>query len=196
MLNETTPLHLGFIYKYVDDNGIIRYIGKTKKINQRHQQHAYEDEYGKLSMYYFQCDLYEIDLYEALLIKKYKPKYNRQYLEQIAQNPLSFTIIEPNWILWEKNNDFDKLSTEEAHLKYINYNKNYTPVEIRKQSGRPRIIVDKQSFEQSEKLYLSHKITRSEQMKMLNLSKTTFYKILHNPIQFFLDQEKWLNDNK
>lgn len=133
-------------------------------------------------MYYFQCDLYEIDLYEALLIKKYKPKYNRQYLEQIKQNPLSFTIIEPNWILWEKNNDFDKLSTEEAHLKYINYDKNYTPVEIRKQSGRPRIIVDKQSFEQSEQLYLSHKITRNEQMKMLNLSKTTFYKILRNPI--------------
>lgn len=36
MLNETAPLHLGFIYKYVDDNGIIQYIGKAKKINQRH----------------------------------------------------------------------------------------------------------------------------------------------------------------
>ena len=194
MRNNNYPDHLGFIYKYVNHDGIIQYIGKAKQINRRHYQHQYEDKYGKLPMYYFQCDLYEIDLYEALLIKKYKPKYNKQYLENIEKNPLNFTLQEPKWILWEKNNNFDKVSTDEAHLRYNNNNKDYKPLEKQKKNGRPRKIVDKQLFEQSEKLYSSHQITREQQRNMLGIAKTRFYKILHNPEQFFLDQEKQLND--
>lgn len=91
MENKNDLSHTGFIYKYVDKKGIPQYIGQTIKINQRHHQHL-QDTYGKLDMYYFQCDLYEIDLYEALLIKKYRPKYNKQFLEDIQISPLVFSV--------------------------------------------------------------------------------------------------------
>lgn len=182
MQNENEQLHYGFIYKYIDKNKKIYYIGKTKKINQRHYQHL-QDEYGHLDMYYFQCDIYEIDLYEALLIKKYKPKYNKQYLEKIQINPLVFSIEEPEWILWTKDNNLNRLSLEQSHLKYIKYNK-YYKTSLNKQ-GRPRQLIDRELFDQSEELYKNKQITRDQQIQMLGIGKTKFYKIIKNPDIFF-----------
>ena len=83
-----------YIYKYVRNNEII-YIGKTKDLKRRHQEHLRDERFLQTDMlYYFICPSTKImDLYEIILINKYHPFLNQadNHIDIIAD------MIEPEW---------------------------------------------------------------------------------------------------
>ena len=73
-----------FVYKFVDDNNQIIYIGKTIRLPARMVQHFKTDShltdecYDNVK-YIFYCSIKtkaEMDIYEIYLIDKYRPQYN------------------------------------------------------------------------------------------------------------------------
>lgn len=99
---------LGYVYRFIDNNGEIVYIGQAKNINHRLNSHfngtahlpdeVYESifivQYAKVD------SEYESSQYEKLLINKYSPKYNERlfghYCEMSSSNDLVWTDYDFN----------------------------------------------------------------------------------------------------
>ena len=96
-----------FVYKYLNAQNEIIYIGQTTDIRTRVWDHNVQtdkiknEEINKI--YYYRCQhKTEMDAYEYFLIRKYHPKYNSIFIKE------KFCDIEdPEWILY-KPEDFQK----------------------------------------------------------------------------------------
>lgn len=95
-----------FVYKFVDDNNQIIYIGKTIRLQARMVEHFITDShltdecYDNVK-YVFYCSFKtnaEMDIYEIYLIDKYRPQYNKKSVYE--QDEIS-SIILPE-LLWEE----------------------------------------------------------------------------------------------
>ena len=88
------------IYKYVDNNKNIVYIGQTNNLQVRVQAHTQDnlkDFKGKI--YYFHTDTKEkLNVFEFILINKYKPKMNikSKYIN------LKMNMEEPEWNFYKE----------------------------------------------------------------------------------------------
>lgn len=92
-----------FIYKYVDKNNNIVYIGQTTNLPYRIVKHR-GDQLKNFNgdIYYYRCKhKTEMDGYEYFLIRKYHPKFNSSFVKED-----DIFISEPKWILYKKE-DFD-----------------------------------------------------------------------------------------
>ena len=69
------------IYVLYDDEEIV-YIGKSTNIYNRIQQHKKDKVFTSVKSIIFKEEG-NIDLYEPYLIKKYKPKYNKEFIDTI-----------------------------------------------------------------------------------------------------------------
>jgi len=97
-----------YVYKYVNKDGAIVYIGKSKTIAQRIKQHSsYKgiDEkfkkYKNADIYLHRCNTeHEMDALEIILIERYKPELN---VSAKTNNVLSFAFEpELEWIKYDK----------------------------------------------------------------------------------------------
>jgi len=95
-----------FIYKFVDDNDQIIYIGKTIRLPDRMVQHFTTDShltnecYDNVK-YIFYSSLktkIEMDIYEIYLIDKYRPRYN---IKSVYKQDEISSIVLPE-LFWEK----------------------------------------------------------------------------------------------
>ena len=96
-----------FVYKYLNAQNEIIYIGQTTDIRTRVWDHNVQtdkiknEEINKI--YYHRCQhKTEMDAYEYFLIRKYHPKYNSIFI-----NEKFCDIEDPEWILY-KPEDFQK----------------------------------------------------------------------------------------
>lgn len=107
-----------FVYKFVDYQNNIIYIGKTKKIENRMRQHFNGDGHLPMECYQNVSHIFVIelngktnmDMYETYLINKYTPKYNvdKQFKEHMNLH----------------NNDFIKINEVEWKELFFVFNKN------------------------------------------------------------------------
>lgn len=87
-----------YVYKYLDENDNIVYIGKTTKLQQRIKAHRYD----KLSPYRGNCYFHicksktDMDNLERYLINQYKPKLNIMLINPVYVKKVSYT---PEWRL-------------------------------------------------------------------------------------------------
>lgn len=68
-----------FIYKFVDIQGSLLYVGKTTNLRRRVLQHLNDKSWADeiFSLYYAECEsATQMDIYELYTIGKEKPKYN------------------------------------------------------------------------------------------------------------------------
>ena len=93
-----------FVYKFVDDNNQIIYIGKTLRLAARMVQHFKTDHHLADECYdnvkdVFYCSLKtnaEMDIYEIYLIDKYRPQYNQKSVYE--QDEMSSIVLpELDW---------------------------------------------------------------------------------------------------
>lgn len=98
-----------YIYKYVDNNDIIEYIGQTTDLDRRIKDHTKDklkNFHGQI--YYFECqNKTAMDSWKYFLIQKYHPKYNVVF----NNTQTIINIDEPEWKLYmeatTKNNIID-----------------------------------------------------------------------------------------
>ncbi len=98
-----------FVYKFIDDNNQIIYIGKTIRLPARMVQHFKTDSHLTNECYdnvkcIFYCSFKtkaEMDIYEIYLIDKYRPRYNEKSVNQ--QDELS-SIVLPK-LVWKEYHD-------------------------------------------------------------------------------------------
>ncbi len=95
-----------FIYKFVDDNDQIIYIGKTIRLPARMVQHFTTDshltdecyDHVKYIFYSSLKTKIEMDIYEIYLIDKYRPQYN---IKSVYKQDETSSIVLPE-LVWEK----------------------------------------------------------------------------------------------
>lgn len=87
-----------YIYKYVNDNNIIEYIGQTTDLERRIKDHTKDklkNFHGQI--YYFECqNKTAMDSWEYFLIQKYHPQYNVVFND----TQMIINIDEPEWELY------------------------------------------------------------------------------------------------
>ena len=115
-----------YIYKYVLNNKIM-YIGQTTDIHKRIQNHTKEINFNNPNYQIFYASIpnkISMDIYEYLLIKKYKPIYNITYNNDIEV--LCTLNEEPKWQLYikpEQNKQIKKekipLTKEEIRIRQL-----------------------------------------------------------------------------
>ena len=69
------------VYKHISKDGDIIYIGKSKNLKQRQQQHRKDKNFDCVKSIIFK-DTNLVNLYEPYLIQKYQPKHNNDLLEK------------------------------------------------------------------------------------------------------------------
>lgn len=100
-----------YVYKFLDKNNNIIYIGKTQNLTRRIREHLNgnghldKDCYDEVvNIYYIEFkNINDMNLFEIYCISKYNPKYNTVYLTELT---LKFELLEPEWVMY----DTDKLN--------------------------------------------------------------------------------------
>lgn len=114
--NQTPKMQ--YVYKFVDKNGVILYIGKCNDLSTRidklhltNQTHLGSELYLKTDkIFYQEYDIsdFEIEFIERYYIKKYQPEYNSTSSKtktKLLSGFLTFTgKLEEEWILYKKIN--------------------------------------------------------------------------------------------
>lgn len=111
---------MNYIYKYVYENEIV-YIGKTNDLKRRISEHHREEKFGNktFDIYYFLCKSQrQADLYEYMLINKYKPALNISDKEEFED--FSY-FIEPNWIKYDSNINNININNNEKCIEDSNF---------------------------------------------------------------------------
>lgn len=106
-----------YIYKYIDDNGAIAYIGKTERLRERIKEHAQEVRFTNLKIIQY-AELEskeEMDYLEKYFIDYYKPYLN------ILKPSLgkSLVKIDVDWRLWNEPVIFRELEKEKSKKEEI-----------------------------------------------------------------------------
>ena len=109
MNNKSNIKHENFyVYRFLDKNNRVIYVGKTININNRMQGHIlkandlYEELYKNIHKIEYSevPSNYHMDIYEIHYICKYKPKYNIQFA---SDNTDLFDLPELEWSLYILN---------------------------------------------------------------------------------------------
>ena len=100
---------MSYLYKYVLGDQII-YVGIASVLKRRIQKHgkqgdnipeSFWEDIKKADVYYAEVDTTEIaQLYEADLVNKYNPKYNKN-----KRNIIGSFLPEPQWKKYSENSD-------------------------------------------------------------------------------------------
>lgn len=98
---------MNYVYKLLDKNGNVLYVGKTNDIKRRLNEHLVNQEWANEidSVYYAVCrDDFEQRTYENYYIIKSNPKYNKQ------DKSFSTHILLPElkWQKYESEEDIEK----------------------------------------------------------------------------------------
>lgn len=104
---------MNYVYKLLDRDGNVLYVGKTNDLKRRLTEHISNQEWKHEidSLYYAVCrDDFEQRTYENYYIIKSNPKYNKQ------DKSFSTHIILPE-LKWKKFEDIEKLDEEEEMKK-------------------------------------------------------------------------------
>lgn len=173
---ERDRLNRNFVYKILDKNGEILYIGKTNDLKRRILSHMGADGHlpdeFKLAAYKVEyiClkSKIECDLRELYYIDYYKPKYNTQYSYDEDSLDISLPKLLWNEVLIEDICNF-KLSKSKYSIDYIvEYAKNYP-------NERDKVVVqlDKDTY-QIVGIYDSG----TQASKFTGIDDGTIYKVL------------------
>lgn len=106
---------MNYIYKLLDKNGDVLYVGKTNNLKRRLTEHIANQEWaGEIdSLYYAICrDDFEQRTYENYYIIKSNPKYNKQ------DKSFSTHIILPE-LKWKKFEDIEDFDRDEIAKKKL-----------------------------------------------------------------------------
>lgn len=99
-----------YVYKFLDKDNKIIYVGKTKNLNQRIHRHFSKD--GHLSKECYE-NVYEIEycefntntdmtMFEVYMINKYRPIYNIDLKYNDNMDNCIFNLLEPKWNFYNK----------------------------------------------------------------------------------------------
>lgn len=106
---------MNYVYKLLDKNENVLYVGKTNDLKRRLTEHIANQEWKNEidSLYYAVCrDDFEQRTYENYYIIKSNPKYNKQ------DKSFSTHIILPE-LKWKKFEDTEKLNQDEEMKKRL-----------------------------------------------------------------------------
>lgn len=98
-----------YVYKYVDLNNTVVYIGRTINLKERIENQHTKDHLKNFqgSIYYFECpNKTAMISFEYALINKYHPKYNKQNNHLDIQTDIN----EPKWELYMSTNNKSTLA--------------------------------------------------------------------------------------
>jgi len=96
-----------YVYKWVDSNENILYVGKTIDISNRTTQHIQDKKWidNDTEIYYAELpNKTDMDIYEIYYINKYNPKYNIRYMNESI---FSLTLPELNFKLYKRKNKYN-----------------------------------------------------------------------------------------
>ena len=89
-----------YIYRYMNDNGDIYYVGKANDLEKRHKEHLREDFwcYEGIHLEYILCnDSYAFEV-EAYFIDKLNPIYNKiRPKNHLLSFELNSYVIDKHW---------------------------------------------------------------------------------------------------
>lgn len=104
---------MNYVYKLLDKDGNVLYVGKTNNLKRRLTEHITNQEWASEidSLYYATCrDDFEQRTYENYYIIKSNPKYNKQ------DKSFSTHIILPE-LKWQKFEDVETLEQDDILKK-------------------------------------------------------------------------------
>lgn len=184
---------MGFLYKFINKDNSIIYIGKTDKNNiykrLSNHNHLPQECYEEIDkIFYSQCDnLSDLAVLEPYFINIYHPKYNKEF--NYFDETLSFKI---NITLKWKELDYKalginfmplsakekiKLSEEEIEIRQkIGIQK---AKEQGKYKGRKRIQLPEKEFEKAVNSWKAGDRTATSVFKDFGISSQTFYRRVH-----------------
>ncbi len=123
-----------YIYKFVDENDNVLYVGKSRNIKSRIQSHIREKQWIKKNCKVFIAETHnhaDMDIYELYYINKLNPKYNiaNAYNDGFSINLIDldfkhYKTIKENEIpkkLNNSNNNNDNNISEVIKCEYRNY---------------------------------------------------------------------------
>lgn len=104
-----------YIYKYVNNDNTIEYIGQTTDLDRRIKDHTKDklkNFHGQI--YYFECqNKTAMDSWEYFLIQKYHPKYNIVF----NNTQTIINIDEPEWKLYMETTTTNNVINFSNYLK-------------------------------------------------------------------------------
>lgn len=111
-----------YVYRFLDKNDEIIYIGKAKEINSRLNGHCHlkKDCYDSINrIEYIQLSNdNEARIYEIFYINKFEPKYNKEFNKG---NKFGFELPEKEWLIWNGKIEYKKKKVFKEHnIKYDN----------------------------------------------------------------------------
>ena len=130
-----------YVYKYVNTNNDIIYIGRTinlqERIEKQHKRDKLKDFQG--TVYYFECpNKTAMISYEYMLTNKYHPIYN----EQNNHKNINININEPEWKIYININE-QKVINLTNYFKSTKQEKN---MENKKEESSTIIISDRKKI--------------------------------------------------
>lgn len=180
---------MGFLYKFLDKEDKILYIGKTEKDNildrMKNHEHLPQPCYENLNkiLYTEISNLTDLAIYEIFLIDKYKPEYNKEFNYASTSNlkismnckwkeldyknfGLSFQhrdrVCSKNLLSKEEIRERQKIGIEKAK-------------QLGKYKGRKKIELP-ESFYDDVKRWYNKECTAVSVYKKYNISSQTFYR--------------------
>lgn len=98
-----------YVYKWVDNNDNILYIGKTTNIENRTKQHIHDKDWinKDTKLYYAELpNKTDMDIYEIYYINKFKPMHNTNYMNEAT---FSFALPELKFKLFKQKEKVKKI---------------------------------------------------------------------------------------
>ena len=131
------------VYRYLNLNGEVIYVGKTDNLKRRFNEHKSEDMYKECyKVEYIELDNpADIEIYETYYINKYKPKYNSS---KVYNCKPSFFIPEQEWKLYYLNRRNDTRHSTEIK-RYEEIFKDINNLKFNGELPMPRILFTKTS---------------------------------------------------
>ena len=182
-------LNLRFVYRFIDKNDNVIYIGKTEMLNQRISYHI--NGHGHLPkkcieeitniQYLVMSSTILMDIKEIYYINLYKPKYNSNY---IANEP-GFIIKEFNndkWINYNRQ-EVKKIEKKDTTDDFINNPSLITSIFYRKRNGNFLVYLEYLEYSKSTKNTKKRQIPKGsfqnedEAKKLVNNLKALYGKV-------------------
>lgn len=172
-----------YIYKYLDQNNNIVYIGQTVNLEKRIDDHKRDKLKDFSIIYYFECqNKTEMCSYEYFLIKKYSPPLNVVFNTNIHTD---MSLTEPDWILY--TNNISSLKNKQDNKQVILNKKNklkiYQPSDLIKTidfENNPPQFVDYSIFSILEQKIIVYTYLNQNQFNFDHFRKTVYINSCNN----------------
>lgn len=180
---------MGYLYRFLDENNNILYIGKTEKdviTRLRNHNHLPKDCYEQVvNIEYAEVKLNgNLAILEIYLINKYIPPYNNAG-KDIAGTSLILDTSFLEWHTLDLHACGIKLKSKKKTLLTPEERKEHQRIGIErakaqgKYKGRKRIDIDKKSFIEACTRWRDGKCTAKSIYEEFNISSQTFYRRVH-----------------